>query len=183
MSFNFKTASKEDRKKECDRIAKEIGDSIFFTRKELEYLPEILSDNEPVLSFTSGFMDSKTWLIALTDRRIIFLDKSMFVGLSQAVIDLDKVNSVSFSSGLLLAKIVVTDGAVQRMIDNVQKKAAQVFTNKVQQAIEASKTGKSQAQGQTLSPIEQLEKMATLLEKGILTKEEFEAQKKKLLAA
>ncbi len=55
MAFDFKHASEADRKKEYDRIAKEIGDDNFFTKKELNYLPEALADGEQVLAFTSGF--------------------------------------------------------------------------------------------------------------------------------
>jgi hypothetical protein len=31
-------------------------------------------DGEQVLAFASGVMDNSTWLIALTDHRVIFLD-------------------------------------------------------------------------------------------------------------
>ena len=106
MTFNFKTASKSELKNEYNRIAKEIGDDQFFTKKELNYLPEILSDGEQILAFTSGLMDGNTWLLTLTDRRIIFLDKGIIYGLSQAIIDLDKVNSISFKTGLFFAEIV-----------------------------------------------------------------------------
>ena len=71
--FDFKNASKKERKKEYKRIAKEIGDDQFFTKKELKYLPEILMENEQVLAFSSGVMDGNTWLITLTNERVIFL--------------------------------------------------------------------------------------------------------------
>ena len=77
MAFDFKRASEADRKKEYDRIAKEIGDDNFFTKKELNYLPEALADGEQVLAFTFGFLDGNTWLLTLTDRRLIFLDKGI----------------------------------------------------------------------------------------------------------
>ena len=51
-------------------------------------------------------MDGNTWLITLTDRRIIFLDKGMIYGLKQTTIDLDKVNAVSGETGLFLEKSV-----------------------------------------------------------------------------
>ena len=183
MTFNFKTASKSELKNEYNRIAKEIGDDQFFTKKELNYLPEILSDGEQILAFTSGLMDGNTWLLTLTDRRIIFLDKGIIYGLSQAIIDLDKVNSISFKTGLFFAEIVVTDGAVQRKIENVWKKTAKAFTNKVQAAIEARKQTKPNTSGKDLTTVEQLEKLANLKEKGIITQEEFDKQKIILLAA
>lgn len=186
MPFDFKNAGPKDLKREYDRIAKEIGDDQFFTKKELNHLPKVLSDGEQVLAFTSGIMDGNTWLITLTDRRIIFLDKGMIYGLKQAAIDLDKVNAVSGETGLMFGKIAIEDGASQRVITNVWKKTVVAFTNKVRDAIEARK--------QSLRPIAasvqpapddivaKLERLASLLEKGVLTQEEFVQQKARLLA-
>jgi hypothetical protein len=101
MAVNLKTASASERTAGYTRIVKVTGDDQFFTRKELEHLPEILSDGERVLAFASGLMDGNTWLIALTDRRIVFLDKGIFYGLKQATIDLDKVNAVGRNRYLL----------------------------------------------------------------------------------
>ena len=51
--------------------------NMFGTKKEVSYLPEILNPDERVLGLISGFLDGNTWIIALTDRRVIFLDKGM----------------------------------------------------------------------------------------------------------
>lgn len=184
MPFDFKNASVAERKKEYDRIAREIGDDQFFTKKELNHLPEILSDGEQVLAFTSGLMDSNTWLITLTDRRIIFLDKGMIYGLKQTTIDLDKVNSVSGQTGILFGKIIIEDGASSRKIENVWKKTVVAFTNKVRDAIEARKNASRQPviMQKEDDVVSKLEKLASLFEKGILTQEEFAAQKAKILA-
>lgn len=185
MSFDFKNASPEDRKKEYNRIAEEMGDDQFFTKKELNYLPEALREGEQVLAFTSGLMDGNTWLIALTDRRIIFLDKGMIYGLKQTAIDLDKVNSISGSTGLIFGKIAITDGAKERKIENVWKKTVKRFTNKVQEAIEARKGAMQpvqMAQPVEVDPYEKLEKLASLKDKGVITEEEFQAEKGKILA-
>ena len=184
MSFDFKRASQADRKREYDRIAKEIGDDQFFTKKELNHLPEVLSDGEQVLAFTSGLMGANTWLITLTDRRIIFLDKGMIYGLKQTTIDLDKVNSVSGQTGLIFGKIIIEDGASSRVIENVWKKTVVAFTNKVRDAIEARKSAARPVAMQHIEDdvVTKLEKLAALLDKGILTKDEFAAQKLKLLA-
>ena len=183
MAFDFKNASQADRKREYDRIAKEFGDDQFFTKKELNHLPEVLSDGEQVLAFTSGLMDGNTWLVTLTDRRVIFLDKGMLYGLKQTAIDLDKVNSVSGQTGIFFGKITIEDGASSRLIDNVWKKTVVAFTNKVRDAIEARKSRHvppSQPAGDDV--ITKLEKLAALLEKGIINQEEFAQQKAKILA-
>ncbi|MER9262704.1 PH domain-containing protein [Mesorhizobium sp. M0619] len=88
------------------------------------------------MAFTSGLMDGDTWLITLTDRRIIFLDKGMIYGLKQASIGLDKVNAVSGKTGLIFGLITIEDGASQRHISNVWKKTVVKFVNKVRDALE-----------------------------------------------
>lgn len=184
MAFDFKNASATERKAEYDRIAKELGDDQFFTKKELNHLPEILIDGEQVLAFTSGLMDGNTWLITLTDKRIIFLDKGMVFGLKQTVIDLDKVNAVSGETGLLFGKISIQDGASTRTIENVWKKTVVKFTNKVRDAIEARKATSRPQTATAPAGVDiasQLERLAALKEKGILTQEEFNQQKAKLL--
>ncbi|MFK0666612.1 PH domain-containing protein [Aeromonas salmonicida] len=186
MGFDFKNASATERKAECKRIAAEVGDDMFFTKKELNHLPEILLNGERVISFTSGLMDGNTWLITLTDKRVIFLDKGILFGLKQAIIDLDKVNAVSGETGLLLGSISIQDGATTRTIKNVQKKTVVNFTNKIRDAIEARKVN-SVTHSNSMRPTEdfdlitQLERLASLKEKGVLTQDEFDQQKAKLL--
>jgi len=182
MAFDFKNATKLEFNTECTRIAREIGDYQFFTKKELNYLPEILQDGEQILAFSSGLMDNNTWLITLTDKRIIFLDKGLIYGLKQTIIDLDKVNAVSGSTGLIFGRISITDGAKERKISNVLKKTVKPFTNKVQEAIEHKKRSSiSSNMTVDVDPYEKLEKLSRLKDKGIITEGEFIKEKNKIL--
>jgi hypothetical protein len=181
MTFDFKNASREELHHKYNAIAKDIGDDQFFTKKELYHLPNVLSEGEQVLAFTSGFMGGNTWLITLTDRRVIFLDKGMIYGLKQASIDLDKVNAVTGRTGLILGSIIIEDGASSREITNVRKKTVVRFTNKMRDAMEARKVRQGGAT-QPLDIAEQLEKLANLRDRGILTEAEFTTHKQKLLS-
>jgi len=178
-AFNFKTASPDDLKAEYARIAAKIGDDQFFTKKELAHLPKVLQDGEQVLAFSSGLMDGNTWLITLTDKRIIFLDKGLIYGLKQIAIDLDKVNAISGKTGMMFGKISIQDGATERTVSNVWKKTVVSFTNAVQNAIAQRKMAVSASP--SMDPYERLEKLAQLMEKGIISEEEFIQEKKKLL--
>lgn len=183
MAFNYKAASKEDLKTEYNRIAKELGDDQFFTKKELNYLPEVLQDGEEILAFTSGLMDGNTWLISLTDRRIIFLDKGMIYGLKQEAIPLNRVNAVSGSTGIIFGKLIITDGAKNREITNVWKKTVKLFSNKCQDAIHAINQNQYHMPKQQPEedPYAKLEKLASLKQKGIISDDEFEKEKIKIL--
>lgn len=185
MAFNYKNASKQELQVQYKEIADRIGDDQFFTKKELNYLPEILNDGEEIIAFTSGLMDGNTWLITLTDKRIIFLDKGMIYGLEQTVINLDKINSVSGKTGIMFGEIFIEDGAKERHIKNVWKKTVKPFTNLVMEAIEnhRNKLHSPQAVQQQAEedPYAKLEKLAGLKDKGIISEEEFNATKQKIL--
>ena len=182
MPFDYKNASEKDLKSEYKRIAKEMGDDQFFTKKELNYLPKILQDGEQILGFSSGLMGNNTWLITLTEKRVIFLDKGMIYGLKQETIPLNRINAISCSTGLLFGTIVITDGAKDRTIKNVLKRTVKNFTNRVQEAIDQLNNSNKQAPIQPQEdPYTKLEKLAGLRDKGIISDTEFEAEKKKIL--
>lgn len=186
-SENKQQARIKSRKKEMqdrfNHIAKETGDDQFFTKKELHYLPEVLRDGEEVLAFSSGLMEGNTWLIALTNKRVIFLDKGMIYGLKQAFIDLHRVNAISGSTGILLGTLTITDGATSRTVKNVPKQTVKPFTNKAHDAIEALRTPKPtpDATARAESPADLLSKLANLRDQGILTDAEFALKKQEIL--
>lgn len=180
MTFNFKTATRTMLKQEYDRIAAETGDDQFFTKKELFHIPKVLADGEPVLAFSSGLMDGHTWLIALTDRRLLFLNKGLIYGLKQTSIELDKLNSVTAETGLFFGTIKIEDSAKQRKIENVLKKTVIRFTNKVREAAEARGRHSAPGSGND-DPIAKLERLAALKERGVLSEAEFMQQKQALL--
>ncbi|MCI0152220.1 PH domain-containing protein [Paraburkholderia sediminicola] len=186
--FDFKNASTQALKVEYNRIAREIGDDQFFTKNELNHLPEILMDGEQVLAFASGIMDGGTWLIALTDHRVIFLDKGLLFGLKQISINLDKINAVSGSTGLVFGTIRIEDGASERVIKNVPKKTVAGFTNKVRDALSACRRPAIAPEPNPANPtqtddfVSKLERLAALKERGMLTEAEFSEQKNRLLA-
>lgn len=182
MAFDFKSASLSEKKAEFDRIAKVIGDDQFFTKKELNHLPEILANGEEVIAFSSGIMDGNTWLITLTDRRVIFLDKGLLYGLKQVSIDMDKISSVTGETGLIFGKIKIKDGIADRVIDNVWKKTVVPFTNLLRDAIERRKASSAQSSIPEDDIISKLERLAALRDRGILSDAEFDAQKQKILA-
>lgn len=137
--FDFKNADKKSLDREFTRIARESNDDRFFTSKELKHLQELLLEGEQVLAFTSGLMAGDTWLIALTDKRVLFLDAGSIYGLEQIEIDLDKVNAVTSSTRWWFGDICIAHGSGEHKIEEVNKKSVRKFTLSVRQAIEARK--------------------------------------------
>ena len=135
--FDFKNATKEELDKKYKEIAQEMGDYAFGTKKELKCLQDIIRKEEQILAFSSGLMDGNTWLITLTDRRIIFLDKGLLYGLKQSTIFLNKINSITSETRIIWGTITIADGGHTYIIKYVPKKTVQHFTNKLQDLLDA----------------------------------------------
>lgn len=154
-------------------------------KKELKELPNVMYQGETIEYLTSGSFKGNTWLITCTNKRILFLDKGMFFGCKQLEIPLEKINSIEATKGLLLGTITVWDGASSMKIENVIKNSLQPFVAAVNRRREALK----QSFGNDVKIeerkeedfIAQLERLAVLRNKGIVTEEEFQAKKKQIL--
>lgn len=164
---------------------KELGKvDTFGTKKELKELPNIMYEGETIEYLMSGFLNGNTWLITCTNKRVLFLDKGMLFGCQQLEIPLEKINSIEAKKGLILGSITIWDGASPMKIDNVQKQSLQPFVKTVNNARESAKNSNFQSSRIVENKddyISQLEKLAILKDKGIVTAEEFEAKKKQIL--
>ena len=159
---------------------------LFGTAKEVSHLPEILHDDENIKYLTSGLMDGTTWLVVCTQKRVLLLDHGFLFGFKQSEMNLENINSISFQTGLLFGAIEIWHSGARMLIENCDKKTVKPFTDAVNAAMQAIKKGQGSAPQAPVTSssddvVSQLERLAALLEKGILSQEEFQAQKKKLL--
>ena len=151
----------------------------FGVKKELVYLPKVVnSDNEKISYLCSGMLDSHTWLIVCTNQRIIFLNKNMIYGMQQQNIPLEAINAITFSQKLLLGSISITNGATVTTIDSINKMAAPIMTSKIQNAVRNFKNNSSISSD---TDLDDLRKLKSLLDDGIITQEEFNSKKKQIL--
>lgn len=109
-------------------------DDTFGTKKEIKYLPEIIADDEVIQYATSGLVEGNTVLVACTNERILFVDKGMIYGVKSNEIPLDMVNGVSYSKGMILGNITVTNGAKDTVIKDVDKKTAPIMVDIIKKA-------------------------------------------------
>ncbi len=167
---------------------------IFYTRKEIRYLPKVLSENERILALTSGLMNNRTWLAVCTNHRVLFIDRGMFFGLRQLQMNLDRVQAIDSEFGLAFGSIRVWDGAASMTIKLVLKSTVAPFVKTVQQAMDQYKRQMvhelaANATNANLSPahsapnpmLNELERLAKLKTDGHLSDEEYAAAKRKLL--
>ncbi|EOJ8601608.1 PH domain-containing protein [Cronobacter sakazakii] len=185
--FDYKSASKDQLKAEMKRLAAVVSDAPFGTKKEFFHLPEILNSGEQPLAIASGMMDGNTWLITLTNKRVIFLDKGMFFGVKQVDINLNSIVSVGGKTGLLLGEIMISTSGQNYTIKNVMKGSVIPFTNLVNETRETLNTPAQPQQApnkatQTFDEqMSKIERLAEMKEEGILSEEEFQQQKQRIL--
>ena len=159
---------------------------IFWTKKEIRTLPKVLDNHETIKAYTSGMLNGKTWLAVCTDRRLIFLNCNMFIGMEQAQMPLDRVQSIDHQFSLFFGTISVFDGVNVFSLRMVLKSSIAPFVKATEEAMYALRQGQTgraatPATAQPADVASQLAKLAELKEKGYLSDAEFQAQKKKLL--
>jgi hypothetical protein len=160
----------------------------WFTRKEIAHLPEVLHRGEQIKALTSGRHRGNSWLIVVTDQRIVFLDKGLVFGLQQVDYPLHQISALSHKTGLIFGELHIATSGDHCIIERIPKdeagKVAAIISTLVRNTHEPDPPAAT-----TATPItdpagvaSQLERLAELMEKGLLTKEEFDAQKAKLLS-
>lgn len=156
---------------------------LFGTKKEVQSLPEIMADDEVLLYATSGFVDKGTVLVVVTDQRLIFVNRGMIFGTDFREIPFSKINGVSYSKKLVFANVSIDNGVNTTLIDNVTKETAPIFVDTLKKAINDAEQQKNAPVVSTpaASVADELLKLKSLLDAGVLTQEEFDAQKAKVL--
>jgi rubredoxin len=161
----------------------------FLGHHEIRELPNLLFEGENLEKLASGYYKNGYGIIAATNKRIIFIDKGMLYGLRVEDFPYDKITSIEYSTGLLRGEITIFASGNRAHITAVQKELVKDFSEHVRRRIVDKKSSSqttpmaSAAPGTSQDFITQLERLAKLKESGILTEEEFNEQKKKILSS
>jgi len=141
-----------------------------------------------IVLFYFLFYIKKAYQYALTNKRL--LAKRGWLSTSLISIEYEKITDILVKQGFLdksffdvgvLAINTAGTGGHELIMKNIGEpyRVKQELYEKIEQSKEVYK-GKKQS-GQTNGGIDDLEKLAKLKEKGIITQEEFEAKKKQVL--
>lgn len=178
--------NQEQKKLRIDIIKSEIEnlklDSFrkFLGRKEINELPEILSANEKIDNLIQGIYNKGQGILVSTNRRLVFVDKGLLYGLRVEDFPLEKITSIQYETGLIFGQVKIHISANIAVIDQVDKAAARKFAEFVRDKLSQPKEA-AQQKIQEPNILDQLEKLGNLKERGILSDEEFQQQKRKLL--
>lgn len=154
-----------------------------FGRKEIGHLANILDRAEHVHAIGVGQFKNKMGIVALTDRRLVFLEKSMLGSEDMTDFSLGSIGAMSLGKKMGGETLTVTHSGTSAVITGLghgQGDAiARIFRElKERPAPAAAPTPAVQGP----DPISQIERLADLHAKGILTEEEFQSQKAQILA-
>jgi hypothetical protein len=151
--------------------------------KETAELRSIIADDEEMFALVRGIYNNGRGILVATNKRLIFVDKGFISGLKVEDFGLDKISSIQYETGIVFASIKIMASGNTAKIEYVDKGAARIFCEKVRTKLSETKSNAAPVtivQSQ-LDVADQLSKLAKLKDQGILTQDEFDAQKKKLL--
>lgn len=190
--FVMSSKERQEYKDNLQKVYRQFNDvgiqAVSGVGKEIKYLAKVIDfdDGEKILYAASGLVSGNTVLVVCTSMRVLFIDRGMVYGVRTSEIPLDKVNDVSYSQGVFFGRISVTNGATTTEISWVEKKVTPKLVEAIRKA--AAKYRKndntlhmSTEDKSAPSYIEQLKQLKELEIQGVITEDEFEAKKKKLL--
>ena len=156
-------------------------------RRELRKLPSILGEGEQALNLARGEYDGKEGLLAVTDRRVIFLEEGM---IRHRLEDFpyDKISSVQTKTGMRSGELTIFVSGNKATVKDVHpKQRAPEIGDYVRQKIAfgskpAAAAPQAAPSAPTESPMDQLKKLAEPRDAGVVSEEEFEAKKAELLS-
>ena len=205
-----KKESKADAEAFIEKIRKIPLSDMTWTKKEGAYLLTILREDEEVLHAVSGMMSNnnavvsgnnreiannassniQTWLLVLTNKRILLINRHLLFGKECVEIPLTTVNSVALQTRLLFASISIMHGSGGIILDRIIKANGDCFVKKANELIEKVKNAPADRIVEAIrtagayggaSPADEIRKYKELLDMGAITQEEFDAKKKQLL--
>ena len=166
---------------------------------ERKMLYGILDSSESVKSLVGGTFRADTdrlhkhnGVAVATDKRVVFLDKGILGSTEIQEIPYRNVEAITYSTGMFAAGVRITGRGTSsfRIEDIRQKDSVRPFVDCVRSHMDAvdipdnpSMDKSQQAVNETpaVSVADEIEKFGQLVEKGMLTQEEFDAKKKQLL--
>lgn len=137
-------------------------------------------------------MGISTWLVVLTDRRFLFLDAAMLSSSIDVHSILHKnVQAVRVAQGFVLGKINIDTGGRSTLIDNCEKATVKILgdlSNEWLQVLEERNSAPRAVESTAPSDagesgLDKLKKLGELKALGLVSEDEFNTAKAKVLAS
>lgn len=119
--------------------------------------------------------------LIITDKRVIFSMQGVIAGNSSASFNYPDIGSVESSKGFLMADLFLNVRGAKERFANMGKVEVDIAVKTIRENIQKNKGEAPKPPAIDLSIHEQIEKLADLHRKGILTDAEFTSKKQELL--
>lgn len=150
--------------------------------KEIKALPDILWEDEKLEKMVQGYYEKGSGILAATNKRLVFVDRGMIYGIRVEDFPYDKISSIQYETGMLGAKIMIFTSGNKAEIKHVRNAVAKNFGDYVRARISKVQEHASNPKQEAGDDVTtQLEKFASLKDKGIISDDEFNAKKKQIL--
>jgi hypothetical protein len=158
----------------------------FGGKREIKELHQHLYDGEQVAYLAQGNYDRNQGIVALTDQRLLFV----FHGVMRQVVEdfpLDRLTSVQTKAGVATGDLTVHASGNSAVIKSIINPDLKPLGDALRQRIGTGKPTHESAPAVVpatqIDVADQLTKFAALRDQGVLTEEEFAAEKAKLLGS
>jgi hypothetical protein len=172
-----------------------IGCMIFevFWARKVSLFAENLRATEHILGGVWCVFRKQWGRLVATETRIVFLEQKGLFGSVVQSFNYSRINALQITKGLIFAEMRITSGIVAQRVEWIPKFQLTRFVQLVQGRLDEPVGDPPNERCQQIPPEEvtveipldvntQLARLDHLREKGILTDEEFETQRTRLLA-
>ena len=154
--------------------------------REVKELPNILSNDEKLESVLRANFGSNSGILVATNKRILFVDKGFWGSLKVEDMFYDKINSIQYETGFAFGSVAIFISSIKLEFTKMEKQKVKDFAERIRVKISSISSAQIARESVSVSAgvddiADKLEKLGSLLHKGLLTEEEFITQKKKLL--
>ena len=163
--------------------------------RHLDRLLRVLEGEERLITYINGSLDLKECLLALTDRRLVVLQKAEGDSLNDRELSLGDIVDMSFKRGPFFSGLTIDCGDREERFHQMPKDGLERFVERARGAIAdyaqgavAERHAPLGASGSATSDpddrvamIDELERLAELWRDGALTDREFAEAKAKLI--
>ena len=163
-----------------------IMEATYLSRGEISELPSILWEDELPEAVVSGYYHNGYGLLVATDRRLVFIDKG-FRGLTVEDFYFEDISSIETHQGWMSGSVNIYARGNKEYIENVPNHLVRPFADFLRNKLALAKQLKREQQRPVIvasanaSVADELVKLAGLRAQGLITDEEFDNLKSKLI--
>ncbi|WP_353122078.1 PH domain-containing protein [Dysgonomonas capnocytophagoides] len=151
-----------------------LGKLISMQKKSIKLMLDLLFPNETLLLLTNCNLKDHPGVLTLTDKRVIFTSKVLFTTIKKEIL-LDNITSIDIESAFSNKLTITSYNKDVFVISSIDKSVGERLIQ------EYNLQRNDETVTSTFLSLDDLEKLAGLKEKGIISEEEFQQKKRQIL--